>query len=85
MFRDIIESIVIQVLCLLSLVLSGCTERSLRQSQPKDACAAVAAQRAQDAGYNGIDRDMQNKIYDHTYRDCVVWARRSGRIATPTP
>ena len=40
--------------------------------QRDNSCAAVAQQRAQDAGYNGYDRDMQQRIYEYTYADCMA-------------
>ena len=43
--------------------------------QRNNACAAAAQQRAQDAGYNGYDRDMQKRIYDYTYTDCAARER----------
>ena len=37
-----------------------------------DSCKAIAAARAQDAAYNGYDRDMQRLIYDEANADCAA-------------
>jgi hypothetical protein len=37
-------------------------------------CTAVATQRRKDAGVNGYDDDMQQRLFDGTYKNCVDWA-----------
>ena len=36
------------------------------------ACARVATQRAQDAGYNGQSAEIQRATYDAAYKSCVA-------------
>jgi hypothetical protein len=48
-----------------------------RPSMPVDAhCVAVARQRAMDARENGYDVDMEDTIYQGTYKDCAAWDAR---------
>jgi hypothetical protein len=47
--------------------------------QRDDSCGAVARQRAQDAAYNGYDRDMQERIYKDSYNECVAGRKQSDR------
>jgi hypothetical protein len=42
-------------------------------------CQAVAHQRAADARANGYSFEMEDLIYDGTYKDCVQWDSRHGR------
>jgi hypothetical protein len=42
-------------------------------------CQAVARQRAADARANGYSFEMEDLIYDGTYKDCVQWDSRHGR------
>jgi hypothetical protein len=37
-------------------------------------CKAVAGQRKKDAAVNGYDDDMQQNIFDGTYKNCLDWA-----------
>jgi hypothetical protein len=37
-------------------------------------CKAVAGQRKKDADVNGYDDDMQQHIFDGTYKSCLDWA-----------
>jgi hypothetical protein len=72
-----------------SLWLSGCgsipwlgsdnSDRPPAGAQRNGSCAAIAEQRAQDARYNNYDRDMQRRIYDYTYAECVAGKAKSGR------
>jgi hypothetical protein len=66
----------------LALVLGGCGSQSaMPQADLQDRnCVAVAEGRARDAGLNGYDGDMQAKIYDATYKDCVMWAQKNSTI-----
>ena len=71
----------LRALAMISLFLSGCgsipglesydTDRPYAALQRDNSCTAVAAQRAQDAAYNDIDRDTQKLIYASSYADCV--------------
>ena len=36
-------------------------------------CRAVAAQRASDGQYMGMDEDAQREEYERTYADCAAW------------
>jgi hypothetical protein len=74
---------------ILFLCLSGCgaipglesdnADRPQADVQRDNSCATVAEQRAQDAAYNNYDRDMQRRIYDYTYAECVTAKRKPGR------
>lgn len=37
-------------------------------------CKAVAGQRKKDAAVNGYDDDMQQHVFDGTYKNCLDWA-----------
>jgi hypothetical protein len=37
-------------------------------------CKTVAGQRKKDAAVNGYDDDMQQHIFDGTYKNCLDWA-----------
>jgi hypothetical protein len=51
--------------------------RATKTSRSYDTkCVAVARQRALDARENGYDIDMENTIYQGTYKDCVAWDSR---------
>ena len=54
---------------------AGKTQAAL---QHDTSCAAVAAQRAQDAAYSGYDRDMQRRIDEAAYAECLAGRRKSG-------
>jgi hypothetical protein len=41
-------------------------------------CQAVARQRAADARANGYSFEMEDAVYDGTYKDCVEWDSRHG-------
>jgi hypothetical protein len=74
---------------ILFLWLSGCgsipglgsnnADRPPAGAQRDNSCATVAEQRAQDAAYNDYDRDMQRRIYDYTYAECVTAKKKSSR------
>lgn len=40
-------------------------------SAANPACSRVAAQRAQDAGYNGQSAEIQRATYDAAYKGCL--------------
>jgi hypothetical protein len=42
-------------------------------------CDQVARQRAADARANGYTLEMEDTIYQGTYRDCVAWDSRHSR------
>ena len=76
-------------IAIICLGLAGCgnvlnmvSESDDRQALgQRDACHVAAAQRAEDAGYNGYDGTMQRKIYAHTYADCAAQEKKSKEIA----
>jgi hypothetical protein len=69
--------------------LSGCgsipglgsdhADRRPADAQRGNSCTTIAEQRAQDAAYNNYDRDMQKRIYDYTYAECMTAKRKSSR------
>lgn len=77
----------LRALTLICLFLSGCGSLPTLESRnaynlyaaSDDSCEAVTARRAQDAAYNGIDRDTQKLIYVRTYAECVAGRHQSGR------
>ena len=74
---------------ILSLWLSGCSsipglgsdraDRPPAGARRDNSCATVAEQRAQDAAYNDYDRDMQKRIYDYAYAQCMTAKKNTSR------
>ena len=74
-------SIAIICFCLLGCSLipglgSDDTDNQQAALQYDESCVEVARQRAQDAGYNGYDRDMQKRIYEYSYTECVAGRKK---------
>jgi hypothetical protein len=44
------------------------------------ACASTAAQRAEYAGANGYDGQLQKSIFAATYADCVRWSKKFRQV-----
>ena len=83
--------VILRSLCITTLFLwlSGCStipglgsgnaDGPPAGAQRDNSCATVAEQRAQDGAYNNYDRDMQRRIYDYTYAECVTAKKNSSR------
>jgi hypothetical protein len=67
-----------QLIVIIAIGLSGCATQTNRpQAEESSHCDSVAATRANDAARNGYDQDMQKRIYDSSYQDCLNWSKKS--------
>ncbi|MBU6299103.1 MAG: hypothetical protein KGJ79_00080 [Alphaproteobacteria bacterium] len=71
MRRLCVAAVLLTLLSSCSLVPSSDTDGTAVASRG-DYCTSVARLRAQDASYNGLDGDMQKRIYARSYADCVA-------------
>jgi hypothetical protein len=39
-------------------------------------CRSLATQRMRDSEANGYDADLQQQVFNGTWRDCMAWAAR---------
>ena len=71
---------------IIAVGLGGCAGIFDSAETPSDgrfadkACAATAAQRAEYAGANGYDGDMQQRIFVGTYDDCLRWSKKFHQV-----